>query len=105
MRWSPRGAAVAWGLAGLFLILGAGAWASPGAPGPVLVAIVVAARSGSAMAAELGTMKVTEQIDALRAMAVSDGMVSLLADGVDKALAGQTSLAEVIHAVGELASK
>jgi phospholipid/cholesterol/gamma-HCH transport system permease protein len=38
--------------------------------GPVLVAIVVAARSGSAMAAELGTMKVTEQIDALRAMAV-----------------------------------
>ena len=39
--------------------------------GPVLVAIVVAARSGSAMAAELGTMKVTEQIDALRAMAVS----------------------------------
>ena len=39
--------------------------------GPVLVAFVVAARSGSAMAAELGTMKVTEQIDALRAMAVS----------------------------------
>jgi phospholipid/cholesterol/gamma-HCH transport system permease protein len=39
--------------------------------GPVLVAIVVAARAGSAMAAELGTMKVTEQIDALRAMAVS----------------------------------
>lgn len=38
--------------------------------GPVLVAIVVAARAGSAMAAELGTMKVTEQIDALRAMAV-----------------------------------
>ena len=37
--------------------------------GPVLVSIVVAARSGSAMAAELGTMKVTEQIDALRAMA------------------------------------
>ncbi len=39
--------------------------------GPVLVAVVVAARSGSAMAAELGTMKVTEQIDALRSMAVS----------------------------------
>jgi len=39
--------------------------------GPVLVAFVVAARAGSAMAAELGTMKVTEQIDALRAMAVS----------------------------------
>jgi phospholipid/cholesterol/gamma-HCH transport system permease protein len=38
--------------------------------GPVLVAVVVAARAGSAMAAELGTMKVTEQVDALRAMAV-----------------------------------
>jgi phospholipid/cholesterol/gamma-HCH transport system permease protein len=39
--------------------------------GPVLVAIVVAARAGSSMAAEIGTMKVTEQIDALRAMGVS----------------------------------
>ncbi len=37
--------------------------------GPVLVAFVVAARAGSAMTAELGTMKATEQIDALRAMA------------------------------------
>jgi phospholipid/cholesterol/gamma-HCH transport system permease protein len=38
---------------------------------PVLAAIVVAARAGSAIAAELGSMKVTEQIDALRALAVS----------------------------------
>lgn len=37
--------------------------------GPVLVAFVVAARAGSAMTAELGTMKATEQIDALRALA------------------------------------
>ena len=37
--------------------------------GPVLAAFVVAARAGSAMTAELGTMKVTEQIDALRALA------------------------------------
>ncbi|MGE5530939.1 MAG: MlaE family ABC transporter permease [Bacteroidota bacterium] len=37
--------------------------------GPVLTSIVVAARAGSAMAAELGTMKVTEQIDALRSLA------------------------------------
>ncbi len=36
---------------------------------PVLITFVVAARAGSAMTAELGTMKVTEQIDALRAMA------------------------------------
>ncbi|MDO8587033.1 MAG: ABC transporter permease [Armatimonadota bacterium] len=39
--------------------------------GPVLTAVVVAARSGSGMAAEIGTMKVTEQIDALRALAIS----------------------------------
>lgn len=39
--------------------------------GPVLTAVVVAARSGSAIAAELGSMKVTEQIDALRALAVN----------------------------------
>lgn len=38
---------------------------------PVLTGIVVAARSGSAMAAQIGSMKVTEQIDALRSMAVS----------------------------------
>ena len=38
--------------------------------GPVLTAVMVAARAGSAMAAELGTMKVTEQLDALSAMAV-----------------------------------
>lgn len=36
---------------------------------PVLGALMVAGRSGSAMAAEIGTMKVTEQIDALRSMA------------------------------------
>ena len=39
--------------------------------GPVLTGVVVAARAGSAIAAELGTMEVTEQIDALRALAVS----------------------------------
>lgn len=33
--------------------------------GPVLTGIMVAGRAGAAMAAELGTMKVTEQIDAL----------------------------------------
>ena len=37
--------------------------------GPVLTSVVVSARVGSAMTAELGSMKVTEQIDALRAMA------------------------------------
>ena len=36
--------------------------------GPVLAATMLAGRVGSAMAAELGTMRVTEQIDALTSM-------------------------------------
>ncbi|MCX9156710.1 ABC transporter permease [Niveibacterium sp. 24ML] len=38
--------------------------------GPVLVAVLVAGRSGSAMTAQLGTMRVTEEIDALATMGV-----------------------------------
>ena len=38
---------------------------------PILTGVVVAGRIGAAIAAEIGTMKVTEQIDALRVMAVS----------------------------------
>ena len=37
---------------------------------PVLTALLVAGRAGSGVATELGTMRVTEQIDALTAMAV-----------------------------------
>jgi len=36
--------------------------------GPVLVALIVGGRIGAGMTAEIGTMKVTEQIDAMRAM-------------------------------------
>src|SRR5690242_11753402 len=36
--------------------------------GPVLTAILVAGRNASGMASELGSMKVTEQIDAMRAL-------------------------------------
>ena len=36
--------------------------------GPLMTAIILAGRSGSAFAAELGTMKVREEIDALRTM-------------------------------------
>lgn len=39
--------------------------------GPVLVSILVAGRSGSAMTAQLGVMRVTEEIDALSAMGIS----------------------------------
>jgi phospholipid/cholesterol/gamma-HCH transport system permease protein len=38
---------------------------------PILTGIMVTARCGSAIAAQLGTMKITEQIDALRALGVS----------------------------------
>lgn len=39
--------------------------------GPVLAALMVTARAGSAMAAELGSMQATEQIDALSVMAIN----------------------------------
>ncbi len=39
--------------------------------GPVLTAIVVAGRVGASMAAEIGTMKVTEQIDALESLGIN----------------------------------
>lgn len=38
---------------------------------PVITAIVVSARSGSSMAAEIGSMTVTEQVDALKTLATS----------------------------------
>ena len=38
--------------------------------GPLITAVVVIGRSGSAFAAEIGTMKVTEEIDALQTMAI-----------------------------------
>ena len=38
--------------------------------GPVLTALVISGRIGASMAAEIGTMKVTEQIDALRTMSI-----------------------------------
>jgi len=39
--------------------------------GPLMTAIVVAGRSGSAYAAQIGTMQVTEEVDALRSIGVS----------------------------------
>ncbi len=38
--------------------------------GPMMTAIIVAGRSGSAIASEIATMKVTEEIDAIRMMAL-----------------------------------
>jgi phospholipid/cholesterol/gamma-HCH transport system permease protein len=39
--------------------------------GPVLTALMIAARAGSAMAAELGSMQASEQVDALTVMAIN----------------------------------
>lgn len=41
--------------------------------GPVLAAILVAGRSGSAITAKLGVMRVTEELDAMRVMGISHG--------------------------------
>lgn len=39
--------------------------------GPVFTAIMIAARAGSAMTAEIGVMRITEQIDALKTMHIN----------------------------------
>lgn len=39
--------------------------------GPVITAVVIAGRAGAGIASELGTMVVTEQVDALRTMAIN----------------------------------
>ena len=55
--------------------------------GPVLVAVLVAGRSGSAMTAQLGVMCVTEEIDALAAMGVSRSLRLVLPKVLALALA------------------
>lgn len=72
------GAVAAWqaayqlkGIAPLSFLGGATSRAIITELGPVLTGIVIAGRVGASIAAELGTMKVTEQIDALEAMAIS----------------------------------
>jgi len=47
--------------------------------GPVLTALLVASRSGSGITAEIGAMKVTQQIDALR---VSANVVGVIGGGI-----------------------
>ncbi|MBI3523263.1 MAG: ABC transporter permease [Betaproteobacteria bacterium] len=55
--------------------------------GPVLVAVLVAGRSGSAMTAQLGVMRVTEEIDALATMGVSQSLRLIFPKVVALALA------------------
>jgi phospholipid/cholesterol/gamma-HCH transport system permease protein len=72
------GAVAAWqaayqlkGIAPLSFLGGATSRAIITGLGPVLTGIVIAGRVGASIAAELGTMKVTEQIDALETMAIN----------------------------------
>ena len=53
------------------LVGGAVAYTSSRELGPILTAVVVAGRAGAAIAAELGSMVVTEQIDALESLGLS----------------------------------
>ena len=46
--------------------------------GPVLAAILVAGRSGSAITAQLGVMRVTEELDAMRVMGIPHGLRLIL---------------------------
>ncbi len=67
--------------------------------GPVLAALMVTGRAGSAMAAELGTMRITEQIDALESMAV-DPVEYLVTPRILAGITMVPALAAVFSAVG-----
>jgi phospholipid/cholesterol/gamma-HCH transport system permease protein len=69
--------------------------------GPVLTALMVNGRVGSAMAAELGTMRVTEQVDALESMAI-DPHQYLVAPRVVASVFMVPALTAVFDAVGVL---
>src|ERR1700687_4721789 len=70
--------------------------------GPLLTAIAVSGRSGSAFAAEIGTMKVTEEIDALKVMAF-EPVEFILAPKYLAALVAVPCLSVVANVFGILA--
>lgn len=55
--------------------------------GPMLMAIIVAGRSGSAMTAQIGVMRVTEEIDALSTMGISNTLRLILPKVIGLSLA------------------
>jgi phospholipid/cholesterol/gamma-HCH transport system permease protein len=72
--------------------------------GPVLTALIVGGRIGAGMTAELGTMKVTEQIDAMRSMA-ADPVKKLVAPRLIAALVmlpALTALGDFLGVMGGL---
>jgi len=72
---------------------------------PMMTAIIAAGRTGSAFAAQLGTMKVTEEIDALRTIGIDpmDLLVLPRILGLALALPLLTVLADVAGVVGGMA--
>jgi len=67
--------------------------------GPVLTALMVNGRAGSAMTAELGIMKITEQVDALRSMAV-DPIHHLMVPRIAAGLISVPLLTSIFNIVG-----
>jgi phospholipid/cholesterol/gamma-HCH transport system permease protein len=55
--------------------------------GPVLAAILIAGRSGSAITAQIGVMRVTEELDAMRVMGIAKGYRLVLPRAMALALA------------------
>jgi len=55
--------------------------------GPILAAILIAGRSGSAMTAEIGIMRVTQELDALSAMGISHSVRLILPKVIALAIA------------------
>jgi phospholipid/cholesterol/gamma-HCH transport system permease protein len=67
--------------------------------GPVLAALMVTARAGSAMTAEIGIMRITEQIDALEVMAV-DPRKYLVAPRIAATVIAMPLLTSIFDLVG-----
>jgi phospholipid/cholesterol/gamma-HCH transport system permease protein len=55
--------------------------------GPVLAAILIAGRSGSAITAQIGVMRVTEELDAMRVMGIAKGYRLVMPRAIAMALA------------------
>lgn len=71
--------------------------------GPVLSAFMVTGRTGSAMAAELGTMRATEQIDALDSMAINP-IKYLVSPRIIASLIAMPLLTAIFDVIGILGS-
>lgn len=71
--------------------------------GPVLSGLMVNGRVGSAMAAELGTMRVTEQIDALESMAINP-LQYLVAPRILASIVMVPALTALFDAIGAFTS-